>query len=127
MARRAKVDSSRGRGALFAFVFPVFVPMLPFTVLVVIRGMLVFFVLTTMLVFFPLVFTTAAVMFGPLFCLLTIIDCLLLGRDTTNQLDNSTGSKIISILIFLVVMNRIKIFNLWIYSTSRVNRKKKDI
>jgi len=75
-------SSSSGRRTLFALVFPVFVTMLAFTVLVLIRDMLVFFVLTAMLVFFPLVFTAAAaVMFGRLFSLLTISLCLLLGRD----------------------------------------------
>lgn len=83
MAGGAEEDSSRGGGALFAFVFPVFVTMLAFAVLVLVRGMLVFFVLTAMLVFFPLVFPAAAVMFGSLFCLLAISRCLLLGRDET--------------------------------------------
>lgn len=78
MARGAKDDSTRGRGALLAFVFPVFVSMLAFAVLVFIRGMLVFFVLTPVLVFLPLVFTTTAVMFGPLFSLLTVSFCFLL-------------------------------------------------
>lgn len=80
MTGGAEEDSSRGRGALFAFVFPVFVTVLAFAVLVLIRGMLVFFVLTAVFVFFPLVFTAAAaVMFGPLFCLLAISHCLFLG------------------------------------------------
>lgn len=84
MTGGAKDDSTRGRGALFAFVFPVFMTVLAFTVLVLIRDMLVFFVLTTMLVFFPLVFTATAVMFGPLFCLLAISFRLLLVRENTS-------------------------------------------
>lgn len=79
MARGAKEASTRGGGALFAFVFPVFVTVFAFAVLVLVKGMFVFFVLTTVLVFFPLVFTAAAVMFGPLLCLLTVSLCLLLG------------------------------------------------
>lgn len=83
MAGGTKQDSARGRGALFAFVFPVFMTMFTFAVPVLVRGMLVFFVLTTVLVFFPLVFTAAAVMSRPLLCLLTISFCLLLGLKDT--------------------------------------------
>lgn len=83
MGRGAKEDSGGGRGALFAFVFPMFVTMLAFAVLVLIRGMFVLFVLTAMLVFFPLVFTATAVMFGPLLCLLAISFSLLLGCEHT--------------------------------------------
>lgn len=83
MAGGTKQTSGRGRGGLFAFVFPVFVTMFTFTVLVLVRGMLVFLVLTTVFVFFPLVFTTATVMSGPFLCLLTISFCFLLGRNNT--------------------------------------------
>ena len=76
MAGGARENSTRGRGALFAFVFPVFMTMSAFAVLVLVNGMFVFFVLATMLVFFPLVFTAAAaVMFGRLLCLLTVSFC----------------------------------------------------
>lgn len=89
MAGGAKDDSTGGRGALFAFVFPVFVTVLAFTVLVLVRGMLVFFVLTAMLMFFPLVFTAAAaVMFGPLLCLLAISFRLLLKTRKTHQVNS---------------------------------------
>lgn len=66
-------DDGGGRGDFFAFVFPVFVTVLPLSVLVLVRGVFVFFVLTAVLVFFPLVFTAAAVMFGPFFRFLPII------------------------------------------------------
>lgn len=80
MARGAQDNCPRGRGALFTLVFSVLVAMLPFAVLVLIRGMFVFLVLTTVFVFFPLVFTTAAaVMFGAFFCLFAISYGLLLG------------------------------------------------
>lgn len=81
--------SSRGRGALFTFVFPMLVTMLAFAVLVLIRGMFVLFVFTTMLVFFPLVFTAAAVMLGPLLCLLTVGFSLLLGYEQIGIAINS--------------------------------------
>lgn len=80
-----------------------FVTVLPFAVLVLIRGMLVFFVLTPMLVFFPFMFAAAAVMFGHLFRLLAISYCLFLGPDERNQL-NSVRCEIISILTHLVML-----------------------
>lgn len=89
MAGGAEDDSSGGRGALFAFVFSMFVTVLTFTVLVLLGAMLVFFVLTAMLMFFPLVFTAAAaaVMFGPLLCLLTISFRLLLKNKKSYQVN----------------------------------------
>lgn len=68
----AKDGSSGGRGCLLALVFPVFVSMLAFALLVLVRGVLVFFVLAAVLVFLPLVFAATAVMFGPLLCLLSV-------------------------------------------------------
>lgn len=94
MARRAKKTSTRRRGALLAFVFSVFMTMLAFSVLVLIRDMLVLFVLTSVLVFFPLVFTTAAVMFGLLHCLLTISFNLLL-RNNTSVVNSNVSFKIL--------------------------------
>lgn len=65
--------------------FPVFVTMLAFAVLVFVGRMFVLFVLTTMLVFFPLVFTAAAVMFGPLCCFLSVSFDLLLQSKHTHK------------------------------------------
>lgn len=68
-----------GRGAIFALVFSMFVPVLAFALLVLIRGVFVLFVFAPMLVFLLLVFpATATVMFTDLFCLLPIGLCLFL-------------------------------------------------
>lgn len=75
VAGGAEDDGGGGRGAVLAFVFPVFVTVLPLSLLVLVRGVFVLFVLTAVLVFFPLVFTTAAVVFGPFFRFLAIIYC----------------------------------------------------
>lgn len=75
-----------GGGAVLAFVFPVFVTMLPLSLLVLVRGVFVLFVLTAVLVFFPLVFTAAAVVFGPFFRFLAIIDCQPLWKQKKQQI-----------------------------------------
>lgn len=86
VAGGAEDDGGGGRGAFLAFVFPVFVTMLPLSVLVLIRGVFVLFVLTAVLVFFPLVFTTAAVVFGPFFRFLAIIYCQPLWKRKEQQI-----------------------------------------
>lgn len=88
MAGGAEDDGGGGRGAFLAFVFPVFVTMLPLSVLVLVlvRGVFVLFVLTAVLVFFPLVFTAAAVVFGPFFRFLTIIYCQPLWKQKKQQI-----------------------------------------
>lgn len=88
MAGGAEEAGARGGGALFAFVFPMFVTVSAFAVLVLVKGVFVLFVLAAVLVFFPLVFAAAAaaVMFGPLLCLLAVGFCLLLdGDEKTHQ------------------------------------------
>lgn len=86
MAGGAEDDGGGGRGAFFAFVFPVFVTVLPLSLLVLVRGVFVLFVLTAVLVFFPLVFTAAAVMFGPFLRFLPIIYCQPLRKQNKQQI-----------------------------------------
>lgn len=86
MAGGAEDDGGGGRGAFFAFVFPVFVTVLPLSVLVLVRGVFVLFVLTAVLVFFPLVFTATAVMFRPFFRFLPIIYCQPLWKQKKQQI-----------------------------------------
>lgn len=67
--------------------FPVFVAMLAFPLLILVRRMLVLFMLAAMLVFLPLVFAAAAVMFGSL-CLLAVRFGCSLSLQTQKQVVN---------------------------------------